>query len=81
MKTYGKMSIAFLYDDETDTIVNEPILESSKQNVSDDVLQRIYIALGMHLHGMLARKRYCNEDIERIETQHAELIEILESKE
>ena len=24
MKTYGKMSIAFLYDTETDMIVNEP---------------------------------------------------------
>lgn len=81
MKTFGKMSIAFLYDDETGIIVNEPILESSEPNVPTDVLQRIYISLGMHLHGMLIRERYSDEDTERIEKQHKELIQILESKE
>lgn len=80
MKTYGKMSIAFLYDDETDMIVNEPILESSQPEVSIDVLQRVYISLGMHLHTMICSKKYCDEDAAKIKEEHAELMSILESK-
>ena len=77
MKTFGKMSIAFLYDDETDTIAIEPILESSKPDVPIDVLQHVYIALGMRLHFMLGEKRYSDLEIEKI---HAELLGILESE-
>jgi len=78
MKTFGKMSIAFLYDDETDTIAIEPILESSKPDVPIDVLQRVYIALGMRLHFMLSEKRYSDLDSDEIEKIHAELLGILE---
>ena len=80
MKTYGKMSIAFLYDDETDTIANEPILESSQSNVPIDVLQRVYISLGMHLHIMSCEKRYTEDNSGEIRERHAELMSILEDK-
>ena len=80
MKTFGKMSIAFLYDDETDMIVNEPILEASEQDIPMDVLQRAYISLGMHLHGMLVDKRYDDSDTETIKAKHAELLKILEGE-
>lgn len=78
MKTFGKMSITFLYDEESDTTVVEPSLESNKDNVSADVLQRAYIALGYHLHGMLVNKKYSDEDTHKIEAAHAELVAIME---
>ncbi|MDD3307720.1 MAG: hypothetical protein PHO29_11585 [Acetobacterium sp.] len=80
MKTFGKMTIAFLYDDETDTITNEPILQSSEPDVSIDVLRRVYVALGMHLHRMFIDNRYDDSDTERIKAQHTELIQILEDE-
>ena len=78
MKTYGKMSIAFLYDTETDMIVNEPLLAASQQSIPPDVLQRVYVSLGMHLHNMLNTKRYNDSDTEAIEMMHDELMGILE---
>ena len=80
MKTFGKMSIAFLYDDETDTIANEPILELSKPEISMEVLQRVYVSLGMHLHIMSCEKRYGDDDSGEIRERHDELMDILENK-
>ena len=81
MKTFGKMSIAFLYDDETDIIVNEPLLEASQQSIPPDVLRRVYVALGMHLHGLLVSEKYDDSDTETIKAMHGELLGILEGEE
>ena len=80
MKTFGKMSIAFLYDDETETIANEPILKLSKPEIPMEVLQRVYVSLGMHLHIMSCKKRYGDDDSDGIIERHAELMAILEDK-
>ena len=80
MKTFGKMSIAFLYNDETETIANEPILELSKPEISMEVLQRVYVSLGMHLHIMSCKKRYGDDDSGEMRERHDELMDILENK-
>ena len=80
MRTYGKMSIAFLYDEETDMIGIEPILESSGVDVPNDVLQRVYISLGMLLHFRLNEKRYSDSDDDEITKIYDELMSILESE-
>ena len=80
MKTFCKMSIAFLYDDETGIIVNEPILEASNKDIPIEVLQRAYVSLGYNLHTMAIEKRYKDEDYNNIKERHNELLKILEDK-
>ena len=80
MKIQGRMITNFLYDDETDGMVVEHKVKSDGE-ISVDVVQRAYIALGYHIHSVSVRAIYNNDgDPEYIKKLHDELLELLKTE-
>jgi len=73
MKTQGSMTINFLYDNQTGTLVVDPEIKC-KGDVALEIIQRVYISLGYHIHKESVDILYSKRDEDEIVELHEELL-------